>query len=71
MSEHLSCSLDGLSVRLPAARTGHMRSSDVSLSIASNEILCVVGEIRLRQVDDGQRHHAAAAQRGDDRAAAG
>ena len=55
-------SLDHLSVRLPrgADRTHALR--DVSLEIASNEILCVVGRIRLRQVDDGQCRHAAAAQ---------
>ncbi|MBR0795751.1 ABC transporter ATP-binding protein [Bradyrhizobium jicamae] len=37
-------SLDGLTVRLPRGADRSHALSDVSLSIASNEILCVVGE---------------------------
>ena len=37
-------SIEGLSVRLPAGADRTHALSDVSLSVASNEILCVVGE---------------------------
>ncbi|MFN5670984.1 ATP-binding cassette domain-containing protein, partial [Bradyrhizobium sp.] len=37
-------SLDGLTVRLPRGADRPHALSDVSLSVASNEILCVVGE---------------------------
>ena len=37
-------SIEGLSVRLPAGADRDRALSDVSLSLASNEILCVVGE---------------------------
>ena len=37
-------SLDGLTVRLPRGADRPLALSDVSLYVASNEILCVVGE---------------------------
>ncbi|MGV7215251.1 ABC transporter ATP-binding protein [Bradyrhizobium sp. UFLA05-112] len=44
MSEQPVLSLEGLSVRLPKGADRTHALNDVSLSIASNEILCVVGE---------------------------
>ncbi|MBR0824509.1 ABC transporter ATP-binding protein [Bradyrhizobium manausense] len=44
MSEAPILSLEGLSVRLPKGADRTHALDDVSLSIASNEILCVVGE---------------------------
>jgi peptide/nickel transport system ATP-binding protein len=37
-------SIEGLSVRLPAGADRAHALDDVSLSVASNEILCIVGE---------------------------
>ena len=55
-------SIEHLGVRLPAGADRRHALSDVSLSIASDEILCVVGESGSGKSDDGQRHHAPAAQ---------
>ncbi len=53
--------IDRLSVRLPAGADRALCARRASrFSVAANEIVCVVGRIRVRQVDDRQRDHAVA-----------